>query len=105
MIGLVWEQLPRLVAAAFSVHSLLLLVTRWQVTRVMTQERRFLFAFFILQCSNSTMSAVTKAVHHVPLDVSSWGSALTQSLLCAYVYYAIPPEFRRWHHRFSRRKS
>lgn len=98
------EQLPRLIYVTFASYSLLLLLVRWRVTRVLTTDRRFLLAGLVLLFANSILSGVLKALAGYPTDVSSWGSVLSLSFLCAYLHYSLPAEYRRWHHRYSRRR-
>jgi hypothetical protein len=97
------EQMPRLLFTLFSVYCLLVVVTRWQSTRVMTQDRRFLLLFFILENVTVIVSGVLKMQTGIPTDVGTWLSVLMQSFLAAYLHHSIPAEFRRWHHRYTRR--
>lgn len=97
------EQLPRLIYVAFSLYALVLLVTRWQASRVMTQDRRFLLLFFLMELANTVLSGVLKLTHEAHVDIATWFTALTQSFLAAYLYYSIPASFRRAHYRFTRR--
>lgn len=103
MSDLLPYQLPRLVYVVFSLYALALLLFRWQITRVMTVERRFLFLFLILELVTTVLSGVLKVTAQTPVDPASWATVLTQAFLTAYLYYATPPSFHRWHHRFTRR--
>lgn len=103
MSALVVEQAPRLASLVFAAYCLFVLVTRWRFTRVLTQDKRFLFMFMALHCLNSVLSAVLKIHAHVQLDYSSWVSLLVQALLAAYLHYSIPRSFRHVHRRFRRR--
>lgn len=99
------EQIPRLIFVAFSIYGMFVLITRWQVTRVMTVDRRFLFLFFILELSACITSGVLKIQAEVPVDVSSWMTVLSQSFLAAYLYYSVPSSFKRAHYRITRRRK
>lgn len=103
MIDILAAQAPRIIYVAFSVYALFVLIARWRVTRVMTQDRRFLFLFFVMELTASILSGVTKALHDAHLDVSSWVTVLAQGYLAAYLYHSIPASFRRAHHRWTRR--
>lgn len=97
------EQAPRFIFVAFSFYCLLVVVTRWQVTRVMTMDRRFLLLFFVLENLTVIVSGCLKISADVRPDVGTWLSVLTQSFLAAYLYYSIPREYRRFYHRWTRR--
>lgn len=98
------EQLPRLIFVGFTLYALVVLVTRWPATRVMTQDRRFLFLFFVLETVTVLVSGCLKISHETRIDIGTWLTVLTQSFLAAYLHYSIPPAYRRAHHRFTRRR-
>lgn len=98
------DQSPRILVIPFAAYGLLVLVMRWRSTRVMTEDRRFLFLFFILQLATALMSACLKVIAGTPSDVSTWLALLTQSFLAAYLHYSIPRSFRRWHYIVTRRR-
>lgn len=102
-MGYFVDNAPRLIYIGFSLYALAVLLTRWQVTRVMTQDRRFLLLFFTLEIVTSIISGTVKTLHDAPVDVSSWITVLTQSFLAAYLYYSVPASYRRAHHWITRR--
>ncbi len=96
--------LPRLVYIAISVYALILVAHRWRATRVMTQERRFLWLFFVLELVTVILSGTLKTLGDTPGDASIWLTVLTQGFLASYLHYAIPREHKRPWHRFTRRR-
>lgn len=104
MTGFVFlEQIPRLAFITFSVYCLVVVVTRWQTTRVMTQDRRFLLLFFVLENITTITSGSLKIAANIAPDAGTWLTVLSQSFLAAYLHYSIPREYRRFHHRWTRR--
>lgn len=74
----------------FSLYSLLVLVSRWRVAKVLTQDRRFLFLFILLEVVSTTTSGLLKIAADAPSDVSVWLTLLTQSFLAAYLHHSVP---------------
>lgn len=103
MIDFVLMNLPRLLYIGFSLYSLVVIATRWQASRVMTMDKRFLLLFFIFNIVSTVVTGVLKIYIGVPPDFTVWLTVLTQSFMTAYLHYSIPPSFRRAHHRFTRR--
>lgn len=99
------DNLPRLLYMAFSLYALVVLITRWQVSRVMTQDRRFLFLFFLLEAAVTILSGVLKIQSGADIDVSAYMTVLTQGFLAAYLHYSIPAHFKRAHYRITRRRK
>lgn len=98
------EVVPRLIYMFFSVYALAVVVTRWQASRVMTQDRRFLLLFFIMECVTTLVSGFLKIELGTPTDMSVMLTILTQSFLAAYLHHSIPAEFRRVRHHWTRRR-
>jgi hypothetical protein len=90
VLAFVVEQLPRLAYLVFSGYALVLVVTAWPRTRVMTTDKRFLLLFFLLEIATTVTSAALRMWAGTPADPSTWLTVLCQSFLCAYLYYAIP---------------
>lgn len=101
---MILDQLPRLLFAAFSVYCLVVLVTRWRFTRVLTRDRRFLFLFIAGHCLNVILSATLKITAGIPADYATWTTVLVQSFLAAYLHYSIPRDFRSRARRRRRRR-
>jgi hypothetical protein len=95
------EQGPRLIYLAFSAYAAWVVCTRWQASRVMTQDKRFLMLFFLLEIATTMTSGVLKISAGVHLDVATWMTVLLQSFLAAYLHYAIPRSYRFWHRRWA----
>lgn len=104
MITFVLENLPRLAYMGFSLYALIVLFTRWHVSRVMTQDRRFLLLFFFMEASVTTLSGALKIHAGAAVDMSAYLTVLTQSFLAAYLHYSIPSSFKRAHYRLTRRR-
>lgn len=80
-----------------SLYSLWVLVTRWRVVKVMTEERRWLFLFLVTTSIAAVFSGVIKIITGAPGDASVYLTVLSQALLGAYLHTFIPRERRsRW---------
>lgn len=104
MNAILLEQLPRFISLVFSVYCLGVVATRWRTTRILSQDKRFLLLFFILECGTVMTSSILKINMHVGVDVATWLTVQMQAFLAAYLHYSIPPEYRRFIHRFTRRR-
>src|SRR4051794_4059461 len=104
LLAHLYVHLPRLIYVAFSLYGLGLVLFRWQVTRLLTMERRFLLLFFLLELGNTVASGLIKTIVDAPVDPTAWLTVLTQSFLAAYLHYSVPREYRSLRRRLDVRR-
>jgi hypothetical protein len=94
-------QLPRGIAMAISIYALGLVLFRWTATRVLSQDRRFLLLFFVMELGTNVISGLIKARNGVAVDISTWLTVPMQMFLTAYLHYSIPSEYRTFGRRID----